>query len=186
MSNCKYDEISEISLWSSSSGMSRYSNKSVTEKVIWQPDGTVILQRTEINGFIKEVSTWNLSAEQAEEIRAAAEKIDMASWRGLRFEEDPRSFCYDYSSSAGGKISLHYTVRGVRLFVEIEFDQRAVLAAGKGEDLKMMEGILERIENSDKRANYEKAYTEAAPLWTCKCGAVNTGNFCCECGCKRL
>ena len=103
-----------------------------------------------------------------------------------RLEEDPRSFCYDYSSSEGGKISLHYIVRGVRLFVEIKFDLRAVLAAGKGEDLKMMEGILERIEDSDKRANYEKAYPEAAPLWTCKCGVVNTGNFCCECGCKRL
>ena len=183
MSNCKYDEISEISFCSSSSGMSRYSTKSVTEKVIWQPDGTVILQRKEINGFIKEMSTWNLSAEQAEEIRAAAEKIDMASWRGL--EEDPRPFSYDYSSSEGGTISLHYTVRGVRLFVEIMFNLRAVLAAGKGEDLKMMEGILKKIEDPGKRANYEKTYTENAPMWTCKCGTVNYGRFCTECGSRR-
>lgn len=202
MSNYTYDEISEISFSSSSSGMSIDSTKSVTEKVIWQPDGTVILQRNEINGFIKENSTWNLSAEQAEEIRAAAEKIDMASWRGLRFEEDPRSFCYDYSSSAGGKISLHYTVRGVRLFVELGFDRSAVIAAGKGEDLKMMEGLLERIEDHDKRANYEKTdrldmfffkkpenyektYTEGASMWTCRCGTVNYGKFCTECGSRR-
>lgn len=202
MSNYTYDEISEISFCSSSSGMSIDSSKSVTEKVIWQPDGTVILQRTDINGFIKEVSTWNLSAEQAEEIRAAAEKTDMASWRGLRIEEDPRSFCYDYSSSAGGKISLHYTVRGVRLFVELGFDRSAVIAAGKGEDLKMMEGLLERIEDHDKRANYEKTdrldmfffkkpanyektYTEGASMWTCKCGTINYGKFCTECGSRR-
>lgn len=185
MSNYKYDEISEISFCSSSSGMSVDSTKSVTKKVIWQPDGTVMLQRTEINGFIKEVSTWNLSAEQAEEIRAAAEKIDMASWRGLKIEEDPRLFHYDYSSSEGGSISLHYIVRAVRLFVEIKFDCRAVLAAGKGEDLEMMEGLLKRIEDPDKRTNYEKTYTEFAPIWTCKCGTVNVGNFCSECGCGR-
>lgn len=202
MSNYTYDEISEISFCSSSSGMSIDSSKSVTEKVIWQPDGTVILQRTDINGFIKEVSTWNLSAEQAEEIRAAAEKTDMASWRGLRFEEDPKLFCYDHSSSAGGKISLHYTVRGVRLFVELGFDRSAVIAAGKGEDLKMMEGILKRIEDPDKRAQYEKTdssdmfvfknpannekpYTEDASMWTCKCGTINYGKFCTECGSRR-
>lgn len=88
------------------------------------------------------------------------------------------------------------------LFVEIKFDQRAVLAAGKGEDLKMMEGILKKIEDPDKRANYEKTdrqdmfffkkpanyektYTEGASMWTCKCGTINYGKFCTECGSRR-
>ena len=73
------------------------------------------------------------------------------------------------------------------LFVEIKFDQRAVLAAGKGEDLKMMEGILKKIEDPDKRANYEKTdrqdmFFSKSPQTTRKhilkvlpCGRANAG-----------
>ena len=85
MGNYNYSKIIDIEFCSSSSGMMMGSTKSVINTVMWQRDGTVILRRTEINGFIKEEYTWNLTEEQAEEVRAAAEKIDMASWGELKF-----------------------------------------------------------------------------------------------------
>ena len=187
MGNYNYSKIITIEFCSSSSGMMMGSTKSVINTVMWQRDGTVILRRTEINGFIKDEYTWNLTEEQAEEVRAAAEKIDMASWGELKFEEDPRLVCYDYTRLDGGSIALYYRVPAERPFVKMKFDRRAVLAAGKGEDLKMMEDLLKRIEDSDKRASYEKTNSVDVnvPMWTCECGAKNSGKFCSNCGCKR-
>ena len=189
MGKYNYNKIIEISFSSSSSGMSLGSNKSVSEHVSWGLDGTAILERTEINGFIVENSAWNLSAEQAEEIRAMAERIDMASWGELVYEEDPKLFLYDCSSHAGGLIFIGYSEQSNPPYVRMRFDRRAVLAAGKGEDLKMMKDLLERIADPDKRANYEQRNSAVdifvSPVWTCKCGTRNSGKFCTECGCKR-
>ncbi|MBO4927176.1 MAG: hypothetical protein J5379_02865 [Clostridiales bacterium] len=170
MSDYNYSKISRISFSASSSGMMMGSNKSVSEEVLWQKDGSVVLKRTEINGFTKEESTWNLSPEQAEEIRAAAEKIDMASWGELEYEEDPRFRCTDYSSHAGGSIFLDYRDLGGKPFEMVHFDRRAVFAANKDGDLKMMEDLFAKIEDPEKRANYEKSNTQNS-------GAPTMGGF---------
>ena len=194
MGNYNYNKIREIEFSSTSSGMMMGSAKGVITTVMWQYDGPVILRRIEIDGFIREESTWNLTAEQIEEVRAAAEKIDMASWGELKWEEDPRLFCYDYTREDGGSIILFYIVPAERPFVKMEFDRRAVVAAGKGEDLKMMEDLLKSMENPDTRSSYEKrntadiykkTNTADLNMWTCECGAQNTSKFCPNCGRKR-
>lgn len=194
MSNYNYNKISEIQFSSTSSGMMMGSTKGVITTVMWQYHGPVILQRIEINGFIREESTWNLTAEQVEEVRAAAEKIDMASWGELKWEEDPGLFCYDYTREDGGSIILFYIVPAERPFVKMEFDRRAVVAAGKGEDLKMIEDLLKSMEDPDTRSSYEKrntadiykkTNTADLNMWTCECGAQNSSKFCPNCGRKR-
>lgn len=206
MSDKKYTKISRIQLSSSSSGMMMGSNKSNSIEVIREKDGKTVLVRTVIEGSLREVSTWNLTPEMAEEIRLTAERIDMASWGDLKFEEDPRFICTDYSSSARGSIILDYSDLGGKPYEIVNFDQRAVTAAGKGEDLKAMEDLLNSIAAPDTRVSVEKSETNntSAPMmngfmgmgmgmmaasskdgWTCKCGTLNTGKFCCECGLPR-
>lgn len=204
MSDRKYTKISRIQLSSSSSGMMMGSNKSDSIEVIWEKDGKTVLVRTVIEGYLREVSTWNLTPEMAEEIRLTAERIDMASWGDLKYEEDPRFICTDYSSSARGSIILDYSDLGGKPYEIVNFDQRAVTAAGKGEDLKAMEDLLSSIADPDTRVSVEKSETNStsAPMmngfmgmammaassdggWTCKCGTLNTGKFCCECGMPR-
>lgn len=202
MSDYNYTKISRIKFSASSSGMMMGSNKSDATEVVWEKDGRAFLVRTVIEGYLREVSTWNLTPEVAEEIRLTAERIDMASWGILKYEEDPRFRCTDYSSSAGGSIILDYRDLGGKPYEIVNFDQRAVTAAGKGEDLKALEDLLSGIADPDTRASVEKTETTntMAPAmngfmgmmnnpteggWTCKCGTSNTGKFCSECGLPR-
>ena len=164
MGNYNYSKISRISFSASSSGMMMGSNKSLSEEVLWKNGGSIVLVRTEISGFTKEESTWNLSSEQAEEIRAMAERIDMASWGELEYKEDPRFQCTDYSSRAGGSIFLDYRELGGKPFEMVHFDRRAVLAAEKGEDLKKIEELFAKFEDPDKRVGFEKTETQSSPM----------------------
>ncbi|MBP5416283.1 MAG: hypothetical protein J6Y58_02050 [Clostridiales bacterium] len=204
MSDYNYVRISRIKLSASSSGMMMGSNKSDATEVVWEKDGRTFLVRTVIEGYLREVSTWNLTPELAEKIRRTAERIDMASWGNLKYEEDPRFRCTDYSSSAGGSIILDYRDLSGKPYEIMNFDQRAVTAAGKGEDLKALEDLLSGIADPDTRASVEKTETTNAMApamngfmgmgmmkmpteggWTCKCGTLNTGKFCSECGLPR-
>ena len=160
MSDFIYTKICRIRLTASSSGMMLGSNKSVAKEVVWDKDGRVVLVVTEITGFVREVSTWNLDAETVEEIRATAERIDMGAWGALKFEEDPRFRCTDYSSSAGGSIIFDYRDLGGKPYEIVNFDQRAVGAAGKGEDLKALEDLLSKIADPATRASVEKTDTQ--------------------------
>ena len=201
-----YTKISRIQLSCSSSGMMLGSNKSFTEEVIWEKDGRVVLVRTVIEGFLREVSTWKMTPEMAEKIRQTAERADMASWGDLKYEEDPRFRCTDVSSSARGSIILDSRHLGGKPYEIVNFDQRAVASAGKGEDLKAMEDLFRRIADQNMCESVEQTETNRSesPItnaflgmtmrvpakneisgWTCKCGTDNAGKFCTECGKPR-
>lgn len=159
MSDYNYAKISRIRLTVSSSGMMMGSNHSVATEVAWEQDGRAFLTKTEIKGYLREVSTWNLTPEQSEKIRLTAERIDMASWGELKYEEDTRFRCTDYSSSAGGSIILDYRELGGKPYEIKNFDQRAVSAAGKGEDLKAMEDLLAEFADPSTSASVERTET---------------------------
>jgi len=133
------------------------SNHSVATEVAWEQDGRAFLTKTEIKGFLREVSIWNLTPEQSEKIRLTAERIDMASWGELKYEEDPRFRCTDYSSSAGGSIILDYRELGGKPYEIKNFDQRAVSAAGRSEDLKTMEDLLAELADPSTCASVERS-----------------------------
>jgi|GEM_PF-1239360 len=157
MGNYNYSRISRISFSASSSGMMMGSNHSVATEVAWEQDGRAFLTKTEIKGFLREVSIWNLTPEQSEKIRLTAERIDMASWGELKYEEDPRFRCTDYSSSAGGSIILDYRELGGKPYEIKNFDQRAVSAAGRSEDLKTMEDLLAELADPSTCASVERS-----------------------------
>ena len=157
MSDYNYARISRIRLTVSSSGMMMGSNHSLATEVAWEQDGRAFLTKTEIKGYLREVSTWNLTPEQSEKIRLTAERIDMASWGELKYEEDPRFRCTDYSSSAGGSIILDYRDLGGKPYEIKNFDQRAVSSAGRSEDLKTMEDLLAELADPSTCASVERS-----------------------------
>ena len=71
MSDYNYAKISRIRLTVSSSCMMMGSNHSLATEVAWEQDGRAFLTKTEIKGYLREVSTWNLTPEQSEKILAA-------------------------------------------------------------------------------------------------------------------
>ena len=183
----KYDSFSEL-----------------TAEWMTRPGNALIFERDGEKRFMTYSELYAVVTREAEEIRRTAERIDMASWGDLKYEEDPRFICTDYSSSARGSIILDYSDLGGKPYEIVNFDQRAVTAAGKGEDLKAMEDLLSSIADPDTRVSVEKSETSntSAPMmngfmgmgmmkmptesgWTGKCGTLNTGKFCCECGMPR-
>lgn len=218
MSAFSYEKISKISLSSSSSGMAMGSNQSCCEDLLWI-EGSVTLTKTEIRGFEREVSEWNISAEQAEKVRAFAEREDMAEWGSWKYEEDPRFRCTDYSSSFRGSIILDYRGKDGKPYEIITFSPHAVFDHGKGDAMRELQAFFEEMEDPETRAKHTKeklgsgierldgfmgmgmmplmnmtggtgakdADTAVVPegSWSCTCGTVNTGKFCCECGRAR-
>ncbi len=162
MSTYRYNKISTISFSSSSSGMMLGSNHSLNVEIRWEDDGTVILTRTEIKGFEKEESTWTVESDMAEKIRYEAERVDMASWGTMKYEEDPTMRCTDYSSSASGSIILDMRDLGGKPYEIITFNQIGVSQAGKGEDLNRIETLLSAVQDPEKRTGYKKTDTRTS------------------------
>ena len=155
MSAFSYEKISKISLSSSSSGMAMGSNQSCCEDLLWN-EGSVTLTKTEIHGFEREVSEWNISAEQAEKVRAFAEREDMAEWGSWKHEEDPRFRCTDYSSSYRGSIILDYREKGGKPYEIITFSPHAVFDHGKGDAMRELQALFEEMEDPETRVKYSK------------------------------
>ncbi|MBR3058329.1 MAG: hypothetical protein IKG93_10235 [Clostridiales bacterium] len=155
MSAFSYEKISKISLSSSSNGMMMGSNQSCSEDLLWDEDG-ITLTKTEIRGSDKEVSVWNISAEQAEKIRAFAEREDMAVWGSWKYEEDPRFRCTDYSSNSSGSIILDYRGKGGKPYEIVTFKPRAVFDQGKGDAMRELQTLFEELEDPETRAKHTK------------------------------
>ncbi len=228
MSQFNYSKISLISLSSSSSGMAMGSNQSLSEELSWKEDGTVVMNRTEIHGGTREVSVFAVAKELAEKIRAFAESADIAAWGELKYEEDPRFRCTDYSSRSSGRIILDYRDQGGKPYEIVSFNTMALFRHNKDADIETLREFFRKcqdpqtmIENTTSltpagetmlgmgmdpgtvnafgnlqifKEPVEASKPEVHPqpevrpqgAWTCTCGQINEGKFCCQCGSPRV
>lgn len=173
MSEYCYKKISQISLSSSSNGMMINSNHSLTELLAWNKDGSVTLTRTEIRGTEKEESVFAVGEELASKVRDFAECADIASWGALKYEEDPRFRCTDYSSSSSGRIILDLRSQGGKPYEIISFSPRAVTQNGKGEDMEKLNHLIEECQDPSSLLTHSKDITSFGKELSGNAGVIN-------------
>ena len=161
MSRYNYNKISLISLSSSSNGMAMGSNQSLSEELSWKEDGTVVMRRTEIHGGTREVSVFAVAKELAGKIRAFAESADVAAWGELKYEEDPRFRCTDYSSSSGGKIILDLRDQGGKPYEIVSFNTRALFQNNKDADIETLRELFRKCQDPEKLIENTTSLTPA-------------------------
>lgn len=196
----QHGPLVEIGTYHSSSGMAMGSSISVDKTLVWQADGSLLIEIRDKRNGVETYDKIRVEAEPAGQLRAfVAEKrfAEMAQVKTIPVPSSLRPT--DVSSSSSTTFTFDDSFLGGASRVGRTLNGDSFWRVQSEALRKLSEQIKACIDAGQVLEHKEERYDQRDPItmgfmqmgfkplgsWQCSCGRNNTGNYCEECGTKR-